>query len=190
MGEVVKAGVVGKVAPLSVDRTAAISTCEQYRYHLTRVWNPERPMLGWVMLNPSTADADKDDATIRKCMGFARRLACGGISVVNLFAFRTKSPAELKRAAKSGIDVAGPDNDRFIEQWVKTCPVTIAAWGAHGRFQNRDLRMRLMLRDSAAPQLYYLRRGMNGVPHHPLYIPYEEADRLLSQVLLEDMAPG
>ena len=73
---------------------------------------------------------------------------------------------------------------------MKTCPVTIAAWGAHGRFQNRDLRMRLMLRDSAAPQLYYLRRGMNGVPHHPLYIPYEEADRLLSQVLLEDMAPG
>jgi hypothetical protein len=43
-----------------------------YRYRLWRRWDPNQPIMGWVMLNPSTADDQRDDQTLRKCMGFAR----------------------------------------------------------------------------------------------------------------------
>ena len=67
---------------------AGISECGCYRYWLTRTWNPRRATLCWVLLNPSTADADRDDPTIRRCQGFARSWGYGGIVVVNLFAYR------------------------------------------------------------------------------------------------------
>ena len=36
---------------------AVISPCGKYRYSLTRQWN-EKPLVAWVMLNPSSADAE------------------------------------------------------------------------------------------------------------------------------------
>jgi hypothetical protein len=52
---------------------AVFSGDERYRYRLTRIWEVSRQQVLFVMLNPSTADADKDDQTIRKCMARAAR---------------------------------------------------------------------------------------------------------------------
>jgi hypothetical protein len=49
-----------------------LSDCGTYRYELWRRW-AEGPHVLFVMLNPSTADAVTDDATIRKCIGYAKR---------------------------------------------------------------------------------------------------------------------
>src|SRR3954451_2301972 len=43
------------------------------------------------MVNPSTADAETDDPTIRKVKGFSERAGYGHIIVGNLFAFRAKT---------------------------------------------------------------------------------------------------
>ena len=59
------------------------------------------------MLNPSTADGETDDATIRVCRGRALRMGYGGIIVVNLFAYRATSPDNMECAA----DPFGPDNE-------------------------------------------------------------------------------
>jgi len=70
----------------SITRDAGLSADQRYRYWLSRRWgHQDHGYLLWIMLNPSTADALKDDATIRKCMGFAKRMGYECIVVVNLY---------------------------------------------------------------------------------------------------------
>lgn len=143
---------------------AVISDCGLYRYRLWRRW-ADGPCCVFVMLNPSTADATKDDPTIRRCIGFAKREGCGSLEVVNLFAFRATSPDDMKRA----VQPIGPDNDRHLLEATRTAdgPV-IAAWGAHGGYEGRDRSVRLLLREVS---LLCLGKTKNGSPRHPLYAP-------------------
>lgn len=155
--------------PPDMERGAII--VEDYRYHLWRSWNVgQLGRLCFVMLNPSTADALKNDATIRKCMGFAVALGYGGIDVVNLFAYRATDPAVLKRAAASGQNVIGPENDTFIRLVAAGSRLVIAAWGNDGSLQGRDQAVRQLLQ----PQRLYCLNEVNktGQPKHPLYQPY------------------
>jgi hypothetical protein len=68
------------------------------------------------MVNPSTADAETDDPTIRKVKGFSERAGYGHIIVGNLFAFRATDIKQLRTAR----DPNGPDNDWHIEQIMRT----------------------------------------------------------------------
>jgi hypothetical protein len=106
-------------------RDAVLSDDGRYRYRLSRRWT-EGPTLHWVMLNPSTADADKDDPTIRRCVGFATHNGFGSISVCNLFALRATNPRELIPACSAAV---GPANDKFIQE-IPSGSTVVAAWGA------------------------------------------------------------
>ena len=75
-------------------KSAVLSPCWTYRYELTRRWS-SRPLVGWVMLNPSTADAEADDPTVRRCVRFANAWGYGGLVIRNLFALRATDPSEL-----------------------------------------------------------------------------------------------
>lgn len=158
-----------------MDKGADISDCGKYRYRLWRWWDFERPLLGFIMLNPSTANADEDDPTIRKCCGFARQLdqqaglSFGGIMVTNLFGFRATNPNELKKAD----DPIGPDNDVFVTEEAKACAITICAWGAKGHLLGRDEAvLRLLRKAEPKPNLRHLGLTREGLPRHPLYLPY------------------
>lgn len=150
---------------------AVLSECGTFRYRLWRIWNPEKPRAMWVMLNPSTADASRDDPTIRKCMEFAKRWGCGGIEVVNLYAYRSSSPRAL---ASAGYQV-GPKNVETLRAMLSDLlnhvgPV-VAAWGTHAAPMHGDwFRVEA---DNAGRTLHYLRLNKDGSPGHPLYIPYE-----------------
>ena len=76
-------------------RAAELSPDGVYRYKLSRIWAPDIPPALFIMLNPSTADANQDDPTIRRCIAFAKRLGHGGLLVGNLFALRSTNPARL-----------------------------------------------------------------------------------------------
>src|SRR5580765_5070589 len=105
---------------------ATISPDGKYRYLLSREY--EDGMFGtvlFVMLNPSTADATKDDATIRRCVGFTKRWGYSTLEVVNLFAFRATHPRDLWKAD----DPVGPDNDVTISDAVRRAQLIVAAWG-------------------------------------------------------------
>lgn len=147
---------------------AVISPDEVYRYRLTRVWDHELPAMTWVMLNPSTADAETDDPTIRKCTGFAERSGCGSIIVVNLFAVRARDP----RAARRHRSPVGPENDSYIAQAISDAagPVVVG-WGAH-TWVARRVRELIAIPGVAQRDLDCYGITRDGHPLHPLMIPY------------------
>lgn len=156
-----------------VERDAVLSPDGRYRYLLTRWWggmtDADRAMT-FVMLNPSTADAAKDDPTIGRCVGFARSHGYVGIAVVNLFAYRATKPTDMWAARREGADIVGPDNHRVLAKTFALaadtrCPV-VAAWGA-GAPSDRAATVRAM----AGDLLHYLTLNADGSPKHPLYIP-------------------
>lgn len=112
--------------------SATISACGRYRYRLGRSIaaldvDASRVAL-FVMLNPSTADALKDDPTIKRCLHFARREGCGRLDVVNLYAFRSSSPDDLYATAE-GFDPVGPENDATIAEAGRGAALIVVAWG-------------------------------------------------------------
>lgn len=144
-------------------RSAILSPCGTYRYELTRRWS-DRPLAGWVMPNPSTADAEVDDPTIRRCVGFAKAWGFGGIVVRNLYALRATDPAEL-RAHPEPI---GPDNAEHLVRAAKDA-LTICAWGAHGARDDRSRHVAALL-EAAGADLRCLALTADGQPRHPLYL--------------------
>jgi hypothetical protein len=146
-------------------RDATISEDGVYRYELSRRWSVAVADV-WIMLNPSTADADVDDATIRRCMGFSRSWGAGGIRVVNLFALRATDPEQLRRHP----DPIGPDNDGAIALAVSLARIrdgrVIVAWGSHLMSVQRGRHVR----DLVGGPLLCLGTTRRGAPRHPLYV--------------------
>lgn len=126
------------------------------------------------MLNPSTADAERDDATIRICVGRAKRMGMGGIDVVNLFAFRSTDPQMLYAAGDPISEPGQPDlNDTMIEAYARPAAMVICAWGNHGGFfQRGELVLKRLRKHGILP--YALRLNLDGSPSHPLRISYEQ----------------
>ena len=158
-----------------MQRSAEISACGRYRYRLDRQWRPSSRTCVFVMLNPSTADAEQDDPTIRRCVGFATQWGCGRLVVVNLFGLRATNPRELY---SSSIDPIGPENDNHLlraaeETWdvdESSCGIVVCAWGNHGALHGRgDHVRRLLEREHFTPRV--LRLTAAGQPPHPLYLP-------------------
>ena len=150
---------------LFLERDAVISSCGLYRYLLRRSWDHNRPRALFIMLNPSTADAEVDDATIRSCKRLSVALGYGSFEVINLFGWRATDPRELETAE----DPVGPENERISEAAVARCDVAICAWGAHPMATTRGARVRGMVR-SMRPAIYCLGTTKSGAPKHPLYI--------------------
>lgn len=151
---------------------AFISDCGKFRYHLWREWDDTIDRLPFIMLNPSTAGADEDDPTVRKCVGFAKRLGFGGIEVFNLFAYRATKPVDLRNNNYQ----VGPDNDLIMTAGLARMRMhergyVICAWGANARNLSRPQEVRTHLA-LAGVRLRALRLLADGTPEHPLMLPY------------------
>lgn len=149
-------------------KSASISNCGTFRYFLMRRWDLRLKNLVFVMLNPSTADAEEDDATIRKCVGFAQRFGYGGIIVLNLFAYRVTDPKDLKKA---GFPV-GPENDMWLKHAAEVGCDIVCAWGVNANRTARPAQVVKMLREAGA-QLKCLDVTGDGWPSHPLMLSYD-----------------
>lgn len=140
-----------------------------YRYSLWRRWRVDAPRLVFIMLNPSTADATMNDPTIRRCLQFAQAWRYGTLEVVNLFAFRTPDPRQLKRVANP----VGDECDRSIQTAVEQADRVILAWGNAGTLHGRDQIVLQQLQRNAwskTDRLACLGRTQLGQPRHPLYL--------------------
>jgi len=157
---------------LFVHADAILSPCGLYRYMLTRTWDESLAPIVWVMLNPSSADATKDDPTVRRCVRFAADWGHGGIIVVNLFARRATNPDELARHRKG--DALEDDKNNQAIMHVAWGRRVICAWGAHPAARLRGLygpRHEEVLALFKGRKLECLGVTKGGQPRHPLYVP-------------------
>lgn len=144
---------------------AVISDCEMYRYSLWRQWNAnEHGYAMFIGLNPSVADAVKDDPTIRRCRNFAASWGDAGLVMVNLFAYRATEP---KQMMSSNCDVVGPNNDAHLLAMASRATTIVCAWGTNGDYQGRDKEVLYLLRHY---HMKCLDITVGGHPWHPLYM--------------------
>lgn len=151
--------------------SADISPCGTYRYSLTRDILKRGFRVSVIMVNPSTADAVDDDATIRKIKGFGSRLGWHTVTVANLFAYRATDVKELAQA----VDPIGPLNDGAILSAIISTDLTVVAWGASGKLPTRlRERWRTVVRIAASVdrKLYCFGKCADGHPLHPVMIAY------------------
>ena len=90
-------GQKGPVALFSEDR--------RYRYLLTRQVGFGDKRVTFLMLNPSTADEERNDPTIRRCINFANAWGFGWLDVTNLSSLRATNPKEMLEAGPEPWDV-------------------------------------------------------------------------------------
>jgi|HubBroStandDraft_1064217.scaffolds.fasta_scaffold327952_2 hypothetical protein len=145
-----------------VHGSAVFSDCNRYRYVLRRSWDPTRQTVLFVGLNPSTADAKRNDPTIRRCIRFAHDWGFGSLIMANLFAYRATQPGILPRAD----DPIGPKNNSWLSRLQKQADIVIAAWGIHGTLRARNLEVLPRF-----PIIHCLGKTKSGHPRHPLYLP-------------------
>lgn len=145
-----------------IQKSAEISECGCYRYELRRRWSQGDQLVAFIGLNPSTADANNDDPTLRRCIDFARRWGCDGLVMVNLFAYRATEPKVMKVAD----DPIGPENNAVLCRVANECSLVVACWGHHGSHMGRDRDVMVLL-DS----LLCMGLTKDGHPRHPLYMP-------------------
>lgn len=161
-----------RAEPSAVDTTrgAWLSEDGRYRYLLWRLVSPGLARVCFVMLNPSTADAEHDDPTVRRCLSFAQGLGAGRLDVVNLFAYRATDPRDLRLA----VEPIGLDNHFAVARACRRADIVIAAWGAqaeHPLLARHAADMLVMVRDYAGARLHHLGLTKGGSPRHPLYLP-------------------
>jgi hypothetical protein len=153
----------------SSPKGAIIEGDGKYRLLLWRVFDDYvRPMV-FCMLNPSTADANTDDATIRRCCGFARREKAGGLIVVNLSPWRATDPRDLERAYKDGLDVEYEQRNRLaILAAIDIGSPFVLAWGGGIRPWMEDTAM--WTRGKLGDRALCLGKTQKGDPRHPLML--------------------
>jgi hypothetical protein len=154
-------------------RSARISACERYRFELRRLWG-SGPLLGVCGLNPSKADGSIDDHTVRKWIGFGKRLGFGGLVGVNEFAWRATYVKDLRRALLAGFDVVGPGNDEQIIRVAREVDTFVVCWGTHGDLGGRDVELARLVAGAGVRAKCWGYTN-DGQPRHPLMLPYTTA---------------
>lgn len=150
-----------------MERLAWFSWDGVYRYTLERRWG-EGPKVNMIMLNPSVADAQRDDRTIEKVMMYAHREGYRSVVITNLYALRATKPEDLWTVP----DPIGPDNDDAIAAAALESDQVWVGWGT-GRLAmiQRSIKVQEILHDVGVGRPKCLWHNSNGTPVHPLYQP-------------------
>lgn len=152
--------------------SAVISPCGMYRYRLERDVSMDGPVYAFFGINPSTADASVDDATVRKWIGFTKRWGASRFIVGNVFAYRSTDVRKLAQAH----DAVGCDNADHLYRMIAEADILVPCWGSTGKVP-KELRgefftLLLRLMESGKPVMHF---GLtnDGDPKHPLMLGYD-----------------
>jgi len=140
---------------------AHFSKSKIYRYYLERRWGGKSSLMV-IGLNPSTADAIKNDPTVTRCINFAKTWGYGGLYMMNLFAIRSTDPKGMFTHPKP----IGIENDKWLVKIACRSRLILCAWGNHGFHLDRDISVQELLKNK---KLYCLEKNVTGTPKHPLY---------------------
>lgn len=139
---------------------ANFSGCGKYRFALWRIWDEDKPIITFVGLNPSTANEDTNDPTIRRVIRFANRWGYGGVYMMNLFPLVTPNPKDL--LTKPIPKWAQRLNDSLLG---KIIDHVVFAWGSFPEAKEKGEQIAARVKGQA------LAINKDGSPRHPLYVP-------------------
>lgn len=146
--------------------TAKFSNCQKYRYQLSEIWDPTKPLVLWLLMNPSVACIEYSDPTLRRTGMFSRDWGYGGQLVGNILAYRSTNKMNLLKID----DPIGPRNNKMILEMSKKSKMIVLAYGQPPRkFKDRGKEVVKLLKDH--PNICYLKLSKDGTPIHPLYLP-------------------
>lgn len=152
--------------------SAIISPCGMYRYRLEREVQAEGKVFAYFGINPSTADASVDDATVRKWRGFTLRNGGRRFIVGNVFSFRATDVRDL---IHDKVD-CDAEHWRHIRQIVADADILVPCWGARsklppGKFKRPEVLMQCLV-ESGKPVMHF-GTTKSGDPKHPLMLGYD-----------------
>lgn len=146
---------------------AEFSEDRVYRYLLWRRWNSNKSTIGFIGLNPSTADEMTDDRTVRRCINFAKRWGAGGMMMMNIFGFRATDPKKMIGYQSP----VGPKNDEEIIRNAEKCEYIVCAWGNGGDHLGRAPEvLHLLIDQGFESKLRCFSITNKRQPRHPLYV--------------------
>ena len=138
---------------------------QEHRLKLTCTWDKELPCCLYVMLNPSTADTNKCDPTLGRCISLAKENGFGSIAVVNLFSFRTAHVSDLKAAEVR----THPDNMEIVRKALDEAETIIAAWDGNVQ-QTSDFSWIVEEASKRSKSIHCFAKNKTNTPKHPLYV--------------------
>lgn len=160
-------------------KSAVISKCGLYRMSLVRKWDETLPQVLFIGVNPSTADAEHDDHTIRKLIGFTRRWDYGGFEIVNLFAYRATDVKQLRNHYNRDTSMNVINNERLaIADALRRSALVVPCWGGKQKLP-KDLHHRMywvremLARPLAGQWVGCFGKTSCGEPRHPLMLSYD-----------------
>lgn len=152
-------------------RSAVLSECGNYRFQLMRGLDREEyktttipGAVAWILNNPSTADHEVDDPTVRRAWAFTLRWGYGAMMFVNTNPYRATDP-KLAKVPDEQVLLA---NDSWLAYAMGQCPLVVAAWGDKA---NKELARRAVAVVHPIGPLYCLGQTQLDNPRHPLYLP-------------------
>lgn len=137
---------------------AEFSPCGNYRYKLWRIWDDSKPLAMCIGLNPSTANHEKNDTTIRYLIQMLTVLGYGGFYMTNLFTIISSKPDVLLTSA----DPLG-ENDAKLDEVMALCEDVIFCWGNFKQAKERIKAVEPRFRKAKCFGF-----NANGTPFHPL----------------------
>lgn len=161
----------GDVLRIGTAGAAIFSEDGRRRRWLSRHLSGASKRCGFIMLNPSDADADNPDNTVTRCMGFARREECGSLEIGNLSDIIETDSRKLDEFARRGETTDA--NSRHYLRHVLGCDLVICAWGAHPWARGKlSLFWSQEMGGDVLPGWFKcLGKTKTGAPNHPLYLP-------------------
>lgn len=150
-----------------MNRGAKFSKDLKHRLVLWRIWNRSKGIVLYVGVNPSTADAKVDDATIRRLNHFTRQEGYGGFYIINLYTRITPHYEQLKSFKKINSSVS----NYYIEKYARKSNLVCLMYGRRGHDTARyeEVLALLDLTCNSKPIMCF-GYNANGTPVHPLMI--------------------
>ncbi len=160
-------------------KKAEISECKNYRYSLTRIWDETKPKVLFIMLNPSTADHEIDDPTIKRCIRFANSWNFGGLYVGNLLPYRATNPKELLSAENP----MGFLNNIYLANLGAKSDLVVCAWGNAPILEILKKKFDFFSAfQKIDKELHCIQVSTNGTPKHPLYLKGDSTPKIMEKL--------
>lgn len=141
-------------------RAAIFSDCRNFRYALCRIWDDSKPIAMCIGLNPSTANSENDDPTIRNLIRILTNLGFGGLQMANLFGLISPDPEALRMCPDPV-----KENDKYVHNLSQQCATIVFCWG---NFKQAEYRAKKFIK--MFPGAMCFGKNSSGTPKHPLYL--------------------